>query len=121
MHACDLDLQQKTEINEAKVRFERRETREKGVFSTKVTMLNENGDSAMRHVFTNLRQMMHQHGVRMTCIEAKEVEEHEEQGVMVSDLMQKLTEVRSMIRQAEEQRLRAEVLSVTGGEEGSEL
>ena len=72
MHACDLDLQQKTEINEAKVRFERRETREKGVFSTKVTILNEKGDSAIRHVFMNWRQMMHQHGVRMTCIEAKE-------------------------------------------------
>ena len=77
MHACDLDVQQKKEVNESKLKFERRETREKGVFSTKVTVLNEKGDSALRYIFMNLKQTMQQHGVRMTCLEAKEVEEQE--------------------------------------------
>ena len=121
MHACDLDLQQKTEVNEAKVRFDRRETREKGVFTTKVTMLNERGDSSFHLIFMNTRQMMQQHGVRMTCLEAKERVELEEQAGTVSDLMQKLTEVRSMIQQAEEKRLTEEVQHTIRNEDGSEL
>ena len=97
MHTCNLDVQQKLEVNKAKVRFERKETREKGISSTKVTILNEKGDSALRYIFMHLGQMMPQHGVRMTCLEAREVEEHGEQAV--SDLVQKLTKVRSMIKQ----------------------
>ena len=70
MHICDLDVQQKVQVNKAKVRFERKETREKGISSTKVTILNEKGDSALRYIFMHLGQMMPQHGVRMTCLEA---------------------------------------------------
>ena len=121
MHACDLDTQQKKEVNEANVRFERKESREKGVFSSKVTLLNEKGDSALRYIFMNLKQMMQQHGVRMTCLEAKEIDEHEEQTELVSDLMKKLTEVRSMIKQAEENQLRDEAQIAISTEEGVQM
>ena len=55
----------------------------------------------MRYIFINLKQMMQQHGVRMTCLEVKEVQEHGEQDRVVTDLVQKLSEVRSMIKETE--------------------
>ena len=64
---------------------------------------------------------MQQHGVRMTCLEAKEREAHGERGGMASDLMQKLKGVRSMIQQAEENQRREEVNDDIRPEDGAEL
>ena len=107
MYVCDLDNQQKNEINEANVKFERRETRVPKVFNTKVMVLNEKGDSVFRYIFLNLRSMMEQHGVHMTCLEVRA--EPEEDTRMVTDLLKNLREVREMISLSENMRTEEEV------------
>ena len=62
----------------------------------------------------NLKQMMQQH-------EAREAEEHREQDKVVTDLLQKLSEVRSMIEETEGKRRRDEAQNIIEGEGGHVL